>query len=113
VLPEAQQQEVDAVLGDFCRHQPPAHVRPQLEYAVRFEGNAVTLVELRPAFRADVGRTESPVARFRFTGTTGTWRLFWRDRNLHWHRYERVQPAKALATLMAEVQRDPTGIFWG
>jgi hypothetical protein len=113
ILPKAQEQEIDAVLGEFCRREPPKDVRAELEYAVRIEGNAVTLVELRPAFRADIGRTESPVARFRFTKTTATWQLFWQDRNLHWHRYEYSRPAKRLSTLFAEVRRDPTGIFWG
>jgi hypothetical protein len=113
VLPAAQVTEVEDVLGGFCRREPPPHVRAQLEYAVRITGNAVTLVELRPAFHADIGRTESPVARFRFSAKDGSWQLYWRDRNLRWHRYERIQPARHLATLFAEVQRDPTGIFWG
>jgi len=113
MLLEPQLREVDDVLGEFCRHEPPLEVRPKLEYAVRIDGSAVTLVELRPAFRAEIGRTESLVARFRFVATTSTWHLFWRDRNSRWHRYERVRPAKQLATLFAEVRRDPTGIFWG
>ena len=54
--PEAQAKEVEEVLGGFCRREPPLHVRSQLEYAVRIEGTAATLVELRPAFRADIGR---------------------------------------------------------
>ena len=113
MLPEAQVKEVEVVLGEFCRREPPPHVRAQLEYAVRINGNAATLVELRPAFRADIGRTESPVARFRFSAKDGSWQLYWRDRNLRWHRYERVRPARRLATLFAEVRRDPTRIFWG
>ncbi len=113
MLQIAQIKEVEQVLGEFCRREPPAHIRPQLEYAVRIDGDAATLVELRPAFRAEIGRTESPVARFRFTHATGTWPIFWRDRDRRWHRYERQRPAKRLATLLAEVRRDPTGIFWG
>jgi hypothetical protein len=111
MLPAAQVKEVEAVLGEFCRREPPLHVRSQLEYAARIDGTAATLVELRPAFRADIGRTESPVARFRFSAKDGSWQLYWRDRNLRWHRYGR--PARHLATLFAEVRRDPTGIFWG
>jgi hypothetical protein len=113
MLPETQQKEVDDVLGEFCRREPPAHVRAQLEYAVRVDGNAVTLVEMRPAFRAEIGRMETPVARFRYVATRSWWELFWRDRNIRWHRYAHVRPAKHLAVLFAEVRRDPTGIFWG
>ena len=113
MLTEPQVTEVESVLGEFCRREPPAHVRDELRYAVRIDGNAVTLVESRPVFRAEIGWRDSPVARFRFNRTAGTWSLFWRDRNLRWHRYERVRPAKRLATLFAEVRRDPTHIFWG
>lgn len=113
MLAVEQRLEVDTVLGEFCRREPPAHIRSKLEYAVRIDGSAATLVTLRPAFRADIGRTESPVARFRFTKTTGQWTLYWRDRNGRWHCYDLRPPARRLATLFAEVQHDPTGIFWG
>ncbi len=113
MLPPGRAQEVERVLGEFCRRAPPRQVRSQLEYAVRIDRNAVTLVELRPAFRADIGRTETLVARFRYNGTRDEWQLFCRDRNLDWHPYPRVRPARRLASLFAEVRRDPTGIFWG
>jgi hypothetical protein len=113
MLKESQLREVDEIIREFCRREPPPNVRAKLEYAVRIDGNAATLVELRPAFRADIGRTESPVARFRFTAATATWRLFWRDRKGRWHRYPRARPVKRLATLFAEVRRDSTRIFWG
>lgn len=113
MLSEAQAREVEAVLREFCRGEPPPHVRPELEYAVRIEGNAVTLVELRSAFRAEIDRTESPVARFRFIAKYELWQLYYRDRNIRWHRYPPARPVKRLAVLFAEVRRDPTGIFWG
>lgn len=113
MLAKLQLEEVDAVLGEFCRREPPPHIRAKLQYAARVDGNAVTLVERRPAFGADVGWTESPVARFRFVASRSEWQLFWRDRNLRWHRYVSARPAKRLATLFEVVQRDPTGIFWG
>jgi hypothetical protein len=82
MLAEAQLTEIDALLGEFCRREPPVHVRGQLRYTVRIDGNAVTLVESRPALRAEIGWRGSPVARFRFNRTAGTWYLFWLDRNL-------------------------------
>lgn len=113
VLAEPQRREVADVLGEFCRREPPEEMRSELQYAVRIDGNAATLVERRPAFRAEVGWTESPVARFQYNATSSTWQLFCRDRNGRWHRYTLKRPAKRLATLFAEVRSDPTGIFWG
>jgi len=37
--------------------------------------------------------------------------LFWGDRNLLFHRYELCPPSRSLETLLAELDRDPTGIF--
>jgi hypothetical protein len=54
-----------------------------------------------------------PVARLRYTKASGTWALYWRDRNLRFHRYDRIEPAVNVSKLIDEIDRDPTGIFWG
>jgi hypothetical protein len=41
------------------------------------------------------------------------WTLFWRDRNQRWHRYDYAAPTAEIATLLNEIDSDPTGIFWG
>ena len=41
------------------------------------------------------------------------WTLFWRDRNHRWHRYKYTAPTTEIARLLEEIDRDPTGIFWG
>jgi Protein of unknown function (DUF3024) len=40
------------------------------------------------------------------------WALYWRDRNLRFHAYD-LPPSRAVDDLLAEINRDPTGIFWG
>ncbi len=41
------------------------------------------------------------------------WVLYWRDRNLRWHEYDLLEPGPTFEEALAEVERDPTGIFWG
>jgi hypothetical protein len=41
------------------------------------------------------------------------WSLYWRDRNLRFHEYDRVPATAGVEDLLAEVDRDPTAIFWG
>jgi len=43
----------------------------------------------------------------------GVWMLYWRDRNLRWHRYDRIGPSPHIDPLLAEIEADPTSIFWG
>jgi hypothetical protein len=51
--------------------------------------------------------------QLRYTKTTGVWSLYWRDRNLGFHAYDLVSPTASIEELLAEVDRDPTAIFWG
>lgn len=37
----------------------------------------------------------------------------WRDRHLRFHEYDRVAATATIEDLLAEVERDPTAIFWG
>ena len=41
-----------------------------------------------------------------------TWTLYWRDRNLRFHRYDLLEPSPQVRDLLTEIDRDPTAIFW-
>ena len=51
------------------------------------------------------------MARLRFTKPACAGCLFWRDRNLNFHRYDLIEPTADVTKLLAEIDRDPTGIF--
>jgi hypothetical protein len=38
--------------------------------------------------------------------------LYWRDSNLRFHAHHGIGPS-SINDLLAEIDRDPTGIFWG
>ena len=42
-----------------------------------------------------------------------SWTLYWRDRNLRFHLYDRLPPSSRVEDLLTEITHDPTGIFWG
>lgn len=99
----------------WCRDRVPEHVRDELRVEVDVAERHLTIVECRPLWRAEKGTewTRVPIARLRYTKTTGAWSLYWRDRNLRFHAYEGVAPTAVIEELLAEVDRDPTAIFWG
>ena len=41
------------------------------------------------------------------------WSLYWRDRNLRFHEYGLLPASASVGGLLAELERDPTAIFWG
>ena len=55
---------------------------------------------------------ELMVARWKYDTATGKRTLYWPDRTSQFHRYEDLAPG-AVRSLLAEVDRDPFGIFWG
>lgn len=109
---EGERRDVDAVLRPYCKARIPPHARDQVELTYRLRGTTVTLLERRPAWRDPGTWIELPIAQFRFILTNRTWRLFWRDRNIHWHPHH-ARPAKRLQTLIQVIETDPSGIFWG
>jgi hypothetical protein len=54
-----------------------------------------------------------PIARLRYTKAASLWSLYWRDRHLRFHLYDRLGPSPRIEDLLREVDRDPTSIFWG
>jgi hypothetical protein len=108
--------ETDVVrVHRWCRARVPAQLRDQVRVEADVAERHVTIVECRPPWRADVGAewTRFPIARLRYTRSTRLWSLYWRDRNVRFHEYNRVPAAARVEDLLAEVDRDPTAIFWG
>jgi Protein of unknown function (DUF3024) len=99
----------------WCRGRVLEQVRDQVRIEVDLAERSVTIVECRPPWRAGVGAewTRFPIARLRYTRSTGLWSLYWRDRNLRFHEYDRVPATESVEDLLAEVDSDPTAIFWG
>lgn len=99
----------------WCRARVPDHARDQVRVETDVVERYVTIVECRPPWRADVGSewTRLPVARLRYAKGARVWSLYWRDRNLKFHAYQRVPASANIEDLLAEVDRDPTAIFWG
>jgi len=99
----------------WCRARVREHVRDEVRVEADVAERHLTIVECRPPWRADFGSewTRFPIARLRYTKATRLWSLYWRDRNLKFHEYDRVSASACVEELLAEVDRDPTAIFWG
>jgi len=99
----------------WCQERVPEGVRDRIRVEVDVADRQMTIVECHPPWRDDMGPewTRFPVARLRYTRSTGLWSLLWRDRNLRFHTYDRVPASPRVEDLLTEVDLDPTGIFWG
>lgn len=99
----------------WCEQRVLPHVRDQVRVDCDAGPRHLTIVECRPPWREDMGTewTRFPIARLRYAKAAGKWSLYWRDRHLRFHVYDRIAPSPHVDDLLQEIDRDPTGIFWG
>ena len=85
----------------------------RLECEVR--GSTITIVERRAPWNAELASdwSRQAIAQLRYDAATGTWALYWPRHTGRWHRYEDLAAAADVGPLLAEVDADPDGVFWG
>jgi hypothetical protein len=99
----------------WCQQRVPAHARDQVRVECDIGSRHLTILESRPPWREGTSLewTRFPIARLHYTQAAKTWTLYWRDRNLRFHRYDQLPPSPSIDDLLTEIDRDPTAIFWG
>ncbi len=101
-------------IAEFCNKRVPLHVRDKLTLSFTIRGNNITIVEDRAPWREGLTEwTHAPVAQLRYDEEKGVWTLYCRDRNEKWWPYEQLTPTKDIDKVIATIDKDPTGIFWG
>lgn len=99
----------------FCETRIPAHARNEVRLECGVRGHSITIVERRPPWLAELGPdwTSMKIAQLRYDPDDRTWTLYCRDRNERWFLYFDTEPSRDVTPLLAEIDEDPTGIFWG
>ena len=112
-LPKEVRNKLTETLSAYCAIRCPAKFKDKVRLGFRIRGNSVTLFEERPAFRVPGVWVDIVVAQFRFEPKSKLWTLYCADRNSRWLEYWDFEPSKDIRVLIAEVEADPTRIFWG
>jgi hypothetical protein len=110
-ISEIERYRAERTLAAYCDAKSPVAVRDQLQIVYRFEGNTAFVAERRPDWQDPTIIRDHDVAKFRFVVRDRLWSLYWRDRNLEWHRFEGCHASSDIATLLPIVDREP--IFYG
>lgn len=113
-LPIAAKNLVAKKLDAFLAKRVPPHLADKIRLSYTFRGNSVTIWEHRAPWKKGWPEwSRLAVAQLRYQPKAQTWMLYWRDRNERWHEDENMAPVKNLDRILAELERDPTGIYWG
>ncbi|MGI9000856.1 MAG: DUF3024 domain-containing protein [Pseudonocardia sp.] len=99
----------------WCAQRVPERARHQVRVECDLAPQHLTIVECRAPWQGGDGTdwTRFPIARLRYTQASKTWELYWRDRDLRFHVYDRIRPSASVDDLLTEIDSDPTSIFWG
>lgn len=113
-LPTGAKNIVSKKLDKFIAKRVPPRIVEKIRLSYTFRGNSVTLWEHHAPYTKTMTEwSTSAVAQLRYDPKFQTWMLYCRDRNSKWHEDEGLAPVKNLDLILAELDRDPTGIYWG
>lgn len=100
----------------FCDARCPDEFRDEVRLTCSRRGRSITVVEERPPWRPQPGNdawTQDRIAQLRYDSASGVWSLYCCDSSSRWWPYDEVPASPSVDPLLVEIDRDPTGIFWG
>jgi hypothetical protein len=113
-LSEFEKTRCERVVGAFVEARRPApQIRNKLDLGFRVADQSVEIFELRPQWDDPKTRREHPVARATYVKANSSWRVFWRRRDLRWHRYDPAPEVDSLEAFLQLVNDDEHACFWG
>ena len=113
-LPAMVKAMVEKKVGEFCEKRVPKHVRHEVTVSYKIRGSGVIIYENRAPWSKLAGDkwTSMEIAQLRYDEKSGKWTLYCytrRGRQDYWD----LEPNKRIEVLLREIDKDPTGIFWG
>lgn len=118
-IPQDVRVPAEALLQSFCDRRVPESVQNEVRLEVAFRSDGATIYERRPPYvssfilaRENEEWTSRSIAQFRYDAESRHWTLYGADWHGRWHEYDGLDPSERLEDLLAEVDADPTGVFW-
>ena len=108
--------DLDAIrVQRWCAARVPEHARHQVRVECQLAARHLTIIERRAPWRDDYGPEWSsfPIARLRYTQSTGPWQMYWRDRHLKFHKYDQMPPSSTVQRLLNHITESKNPIFFG
>jgi hypothetical protein len=113
VFDELALKRIDRTVGELSRKGSPPERADELRTVYEVEGHSVTMYEERPPWDGVGEWTRRGIARLRFSRSRSEWQLSWMRQDLRWHLYGPDELPADLASLVAVVEADKYGAFFG
>lgn len=113
-LTHAQTEEIAREAARFLEKRRPAeHIRPQLDYGYRVEGQSVIIYSIRPRWDNPSQIVEEPIAKTTYVQTKGHWKVFWLRADLKWYAYDPKPHVRTIGLFFNLVHEDRHFCFFG
>ena|SRR5438105_15616194 len=113
-LTEAEKMKRERAMGVLLeKHRPPAHLRSEVDIAIRLDDRSVEVVEIRPRWDQPKEKIERSVAKATYVRSQDIWKVFWTKRDLKWHRYDPAPKVRSLEEFAQLVREDRHACFFG
>jgi len=110
----AQSGQIASMMDDYIeRNRPPEHIRPKLDIGWRFDKQTVYVFEIRPQWNNPSVTDHHDIAKATWVEQAKEWRVYWMRGNLKWNRYNPLPSIGNLQRFLIELEKDPSGCFWG
>ena len=110
---EIETHKINKFVDALCKKRSPGHIRDKLRYEYKIENQDIILFEIRPRWKAPNEQTRLPCAKLKFIRSQNIWKLYWQRADMKWHKYGPFESSRDLAELVAEIDADPHGCFFG
>lgn len=106
--------KIEKAIAEFMKKRRPApHIRAQLDLGFRLTGQSVELFEIRPVWDNPKEKMEIPIAKATYVKSQRMWKIFWQRQDLKWHSYQPHPKARTIEEVLAVVDQDAHGCFFG
>ena len=112
-LTEIEIQKVKKIVGTLCSEKTPEHLKDQLRFEYEIEKQSAIIYEVRPAWNNPSEYTKMPLAKLTYVKTEKVWKLYWKRASGKWVIYEPMESSKDLGDLVAAIDKDLHGCFFG
>jgi hypothetical protein len=101
------------VVDGMCKRRSPPHLRDKIRFTCEIRELDVVIYQARPRFNKPNEWPKTPCAKLKFSRSSRTWKLYWMRQGTAWYPYDTETTSNELGALVAEIDRDRSGAFFG
>jgi len=110
---ELDKKRIEKIVGTFCEKRVPERFRDQLKFGYRIENRNIFIFESRPRWNEPSEWLDMDFVKITYAKSRGIWKLYWKRASGKWNQYEPHRDSKNIDGLIAIIDEDRYGCFFG